>query len=92
MERGPDAARRFDATLKDCGVLAGGRGPAAFRAVTHHSISCANIDLTVKTAAEAAAVTFCPLIVMGTLASPFLLRGHRRPRALMLEASPPTRA
>ncbi len=58
VERGPEAARRFAATLKERGVLVGGRGPTAFRAVTHHGISRADIDLTVKTAAEAAAVTF----------------------------------
>jgi threonine aldolase len=58
VERGPEAARRFAATLKDRGVLVGGRGPTAFRAVTHHGISRADIDISVETAEEAAAVTF----------------------------------
>ena len=34
------------------------REPNAFRAVTHYGIGRADIDLTVKTAAEAAAVMF----------------------------------
>ncbi len=58
VERGPEAARRFAATLKDRGVLLGGRGPTAFRAVTHRGISRTDIDVTIKNAAEAAAVTF----------------------------------
>jgi threonine aldolase len=58
VERGPEAARRFAATLKDRGVLVGWRGPTAFRAVTHHGISRADIDVTVRTATEAVAVTF----------------------------------
>ena len=56
--RGPEAARRFAATLKDRGVLVGGRGPAAFRAVTHYGITRADVDRAVKAASEAAAATF----------------------------------
>jgi threonine aldolase len=58
VKRGPGAARRFAATLKDRGVLVGARRPTAFRAVTHYGISRADIDVALATAAEAAAVAF----------------------------------
>jgi threonine aldolase len=56
--RGPEAARRFAAALKDRGVLVGGRGPTAFRAVTHYGVTRGDVDRAVKTASEAAAATF----------------------------------
>jgi threonine aldolase len=53
-----EAARRFQAAMKERGVLISPRGDASFRCVTHYGISRADIDRTVAIAAEAAAEVF----------------------------------
>jgi threonine aldolase len=55
VDGGAGEAAQFAAALKERGVLVGARGPAAFRAVTHHGIERADIDRAVVAAAEAAA-------------------------------------
>jgi threonine aldolase len=52
------AARRFQAAMKERGVLISPRGGNSFRCVTHHGIARADIDRTVAIAAEAAAEVF----------------------------------
>jgi threonine aldolase len=52
------AARRFQAAMKERGVLISPRGGTSFRCVTHHGIARADIDRTVAIAAEAAAEVF----------------------------------
>jgi threonine aldolase len=52
------AARRFQAAMKERGVLISPRGPSSFRCVTHYGIARADIDRTVAIAAEAAAEVF----------------------------------
>lgn len=54
----PGAARRFQAAMKERGVLISPRAAASFRCVTHYGISRADIDRTVAIAAEAAAEVF----------------------------------
>ena len=58
VDGGADEAAKFVTALKERGVLVGARGPAAFRAVTHHGIARADIDRAVAAAAEAAAEAF----------------------------------
>ena len=58
VDGGAAAAAKFAAALKDRGVLAGARGPSAFRAVTHHGISRPDIDRAVAAAAGAAGEVF----------------------------------
>lgn len=52
------AARRFQAALKERGVLISQRGSNSFRAVTHYGIDRTAIDRAVSAAAEAAAEAF----------------------------------
>jgi threonine aldolase len=52
------AARKFQAAMRERGVLISPRGGTSFRCVTHHGISRADIDRTVAIAAEAAAEVF----------------------------------
>ncbi|MGO9056709.1 MAG: low-specificity L-threonine aldolase [Candidatus Binataceae bacterium] len=52
------AARRFQAALKDRGVLLGQRGSNSFRAVTHYGIDRTAIDRAVSAGAEAAGEAF----------------------------------
>jgi threonine aldolase len=58
VDGGAPAAARFAAAMKDRGVIANGRAPASFRAVTHHGISRRDIDRVVAAAAEAAGEVF----------------------------------
>jgi threonine aldolase len=51
-------ASAFAASLRERGVLIGGRGPTAFRAVTHYGISRDDVDRAVAAASEAAAQVF----------------------------------
>jgi threonine aldolase len=53
-----DAARRFQAALKERGVLISPREATSFRAVTHYGISRVDVDRAVSAAAEAAAEAF----------------------------------
>ena len=53
-----DVARRFQAALKERGILLGQRGSNSFRAVTHYGIDRAAIDRAVSAAAEAAGEAF----------------------------------
>ncbi len=52
------AGRRFQAAMKERGVLISPRGGTSFRCVTHRGIARADIDRTVAIAAEAAAEVF----------------------------------
>jgi len=58
LEGGAPEAAIFVAALREREVLIGARGPATFRAVTHHDVSRAAIDRAVAAASEAAAEAF----------------------------------
>ncbi len=58
VDGGAAAARRFEAAMRERGVLVAARDPGSFRAVTHYGISRADIDRAVAMAADAAAETF----------------------------------
>jgi len=51
-------ARKFQAAMKERGVLIAPREPGSFRAVTHYGITRADIDRAVAIAAQAAAEAF----------------------------------
>jgi len=51
-------ARKFQAAMKDSGVLISARDATSFRAVTHYGVTRQHIDRTVAIAAQAAAVAF----------------------------------
>src|SRR5262249_29526512 len=51
-------AEKFQAALKERGVLIGPPGPNTFRAVTHYGIDRAAIDRAVSAASEAAGEAF----------------------------------
>jgi threonine aldolase len=51
---GAEASRRFAAALEERGVRVSGREPGAFRAVTHHGITRADIERALQAVAEAA--------------------------------------
>ncbi len=54
----PASARRFQAAMKERGVLLSARDATSFRAVTHYGVTRADIDRAVALAAEAAAEAF----------------------------------
>jgi threonine aldolase len=51
-------ARKFQAAMKDHGVLISGRDATSFRAVTHYGVTRRDVDRAVAAAAEAAAEAF----------------------------------
>ncbi|MGH7906031.1 MAG: low-specificity L-threonine aldolase [Candidatus Binataceae bacterium] len=54
VEGGAYRANRFEAALKDAGVLISPRSPAVFRAVTHYGIGAADIQHAIGACAETA--------------------------------------
>jgi threonine aldolase len=52
------SARRFNAAIKERGVLLSPRDATSFRAVTHYGVTRRDIDRVVALAAEAAAEAF----------------------------------
>jgi len=54
VDGGAEAGRRFQAAMKNDGVLVSPREAASFRAVTHYGISRADVDRAVAVAAHAA--------------------------------------